>query len=98
MESPCTNKQINEIEVRFNHDNVTNEDILKNINFLYTYKSQHFSKRKSKPKKQRNKWYDFSCYEINRKRKSIAKMSQKDPTNMDIGRHQNQIKNNIKRC
>ena len=76
-----------QIEVCLTHDNVTNEGILKKINFLYTYKSQNLSKRKSKPKKQSNKWYDFSSYEINRKMKSIAKISQKDPTNMDIRRH-----------
>ena len=99
MESPCTNKQIKEIELCFigNYDSVTNDDILKKNNFLYTYKSKIYSKRKLKPKKKSKKWYDYSCYEINRKMKSIAKMNQKDPTNMDIRRNLNIIKKQYKK-
>ena len=96
--APCTTKLISEIETLFmnKEDNVTNDDILDNINLLYTYKSPKF-KKKQNPKKHKNKWYDTSCYELNKKMKSIAKLSQKNPGNNEIRRNLNIIKKQYKK-
>ncbi len=97
MKSPCTIKLINEIESCFmNKQDVMNDDILEKINFLYTYKSPK-SKEKQKPKKQNKKWYDASCYELNRKMKSLAKLNQRNPGNNEIRRNLNMFKKQYKK-
>ena len=60
MESPCTTKLISEIEscIMNNHDTLTNDDILKKINYIYTYKYPKF-KRNQKVKIKNKKWYDY---------------------------------------
>ena len=65
----------------------TNDKILEKINFLYTYNEPNKNKFKKSNKsnnKRRQKWYDQSCYEMNRKMKSIAIVNQKYPGNHTI--------------
>ena len=98
MDSPCTYKLIREIESCLieSRDTISNDDILDKINFLYTYNSPKF-KNKNKSKKNNNKWYDISCYELNRKMKSLASLSQKNPGNNEIRRNLNMIKKQYKK-
>ena len=97
MKAPCTLKLINEIDSCFADDNteVSNDDILKKINFLYTYNTpKHKTKQKSK--KPNKKWYDFSCYELNRKKKSLAKLNAKKPENNEMRKNLNMVKKQYK--
>ena len=98
MDSPCTNKLIREIESCLidNHGNFSNDDILEKINFLYTYNSPKFKKKK-KSKDNNNKWYDISYYELNRKMKSLAKLNKTNPENNEIRRNLNMIKKQYKK-
>ena len=99
MESPCTMKLIKDIEtyILYNNNSITNDDILEKINFLYTYNSPKQKKIRDKKSKRHKKWYDVTCYEMNKKLKSIAKLSKKNPTNNDIRRNLNIVKRQYKK-
>ena len=98
-ESPSTMKLIKDIETYFsgNNNSITNDDILEKINFLYTYNSPKQKKHWDKKSKKHKKWYDVSCYEMNKKLKSIAKLNQKNPMNNDIRRNLNMVKKQYKK-
>ena len=99
MESPSTMKLIKDIETYFsgNNNSITNDAILEKINFLYTYNSPKQKKHWDKKSKNHKKWYDVSCYEMNKKLKSIAKLNQKNPTNNEIRRNLNMVKKQYKK-
>ena len=96
MKAPCTLKQIIEIDSCFADNDVSNDEILKRINFLYTYNTPK-QKTKQKSKKPNKKWYDLSCYELNRKIKSLAKLNAKKPENHEIRKNLNMVKKQYKK-
>ena len=69
---------------------------LEKNNYVYTYNVLKF-KVKLKPRKQNKKWYDGTCYELNRKMKSLVKLNAKKPENNEIRRNLNMIKKQYKK-
>ena len=81
---PCTIKRIkeieNEVDNRFEADT---SKTIKSINELYTISGKllrkgNNSKFKSKQSKQ---WYDYSCFEMNKRLQLVAKLLSKSPKN-----------------
>ena len=98
MMAPTTIKLIKEIENCIDNEKYSSDEILEKNNFVYTYNAQNRVKnyKNKKRNKPRNKWYDQSCYELNRKMKSIARLCQNSPGNNEIRRNLNIIKKQYK--
>ena len=83
MKSSETTNQINKINLMLDHD-ASIEDIVKEFTNIITPKTGRKSK-KNHPKKQKpKKWYDYSCFEMSKRLKNVAKLYAKNPTNPHI--------------
>ena len=85
MSLPCTLKKIKEIEELIDDESqVDVNEPLKQINEMYTISNKLLTRKATinkKNNKHRKKWYDSSCYELNRRLKLVCKLLCKSPNN-----------------
>ena len=84
LKSTKTIEHINKISKMLDNPNSNSDDIVKEFTNIITPDVKTKIKKKPVKKQKTKKWYDYSCYEMSRKLKNVAKLLSKSPSNPHI--------------